>query len=452
MKAGYTKHIDYDPELESSVLGIFLLEPSSFGASYNLVSEDCFYEAGHLKVYKMIKAMFDKGAPIDLITVTRAFYDSKVLEIDGYTTGYYLTGFVIGVCSSAHLDYWLIKLRELAARRLMVSVTSSGFTSDDVLENATDIENKLKKILDVRVSDDWLDSSQVALKLLKKMETNTGEIPGILTPFATLNRLNGGLRSGNLVVLGARPSVGKSAIAGQIAVYAARLGYKVGIISLEMEDADVYARLASSDSTVEFYKIDRNLLREEMDRKKVMDSIANLSALPIFFSDRAQVNIHDVRAKADKLKRKHGIDLLIIDYLQLMESESTKNGNREQEISKMSRGLKLMAMSGGYVSLALAQLNRDAAEKEPELHHLRESGAIEQDADIVMFLHRAKDDTGAMADEGKLLVRKWRNGAPTEIQLKFNAETMTFTEPGAFVAVENTNHYRSFQHINKDPF
>lgn len=427
----YNKFIDYDLDLESAVLGIFMLEPATFGACYNLVTEDCFYSDPHKQVFLAIKSVFDKGSPVDLITVTRDFYSRKVLEIDGYPAAYTLTKMVIGVCNSAHLETWCVLLRELAAKRLMIAVTSSGFQADDVLDGANEIEKKLKKILDVRVSDDWLDGSQIALRLTKKMEQGNDRASGIKTPYETVNHLNGGFKSGMVIVLGARPSVGKSAIAGQIAVHAAVLGHKVGIISLEMEAVDVFARLASADSAVEFYKIDRNLLHEEMQRKKVMESLSKLSSLPVYFSDTAQVNIHDIRAKADKLRRKHGLDFLIIDYLQLIEPESSKNSNREQEISKISRGIKLLAMTQKIPILLLAQLNREAADKEPELHHLRESGSIEQDADVVMFLHRAKDDTGMMGEESKLLIRKWRNGSPAEIPLRFEKETMRFIDPAA---------------------
>lgn len=443
MKAGYQQFVDYDHGLEAAVLGVFLLEPSSFGATYNLLTEDCFHSQYHLQTYQVLKSLFDKSYPVDLVTVTREYYDRKILDVDGYPTAYYLTNMMVNVVSSAHLDIWCIKLRELAARRLMVAVTSSGFEDGDVLDGASEIEKKLKKILDVRVSDDWSDSSQVAIKLSKRME-QVGDVAGIPSPFDTLNRLNGGFRPGNVVVLGARPGVGKSALGGQVGIHAAKLGFKVGFMSLEMEDVDNYARMVSAESGVDFYKIDRNMIKDEQERVRVISSMSNLSTLPIFFSDAAQVNIHDIRAKADKLKRKHGLDLLIIDYLQLVETESTKNSNREQEISKISRGIKTMAMTSKYPILVLAQLNRDAADKEPELHHLRESGSIEQDADIVMFIHRAKDDTGSMSDEAKLLVRKWRNGAPTELALRFHKETMKFHEPGAFT-IQDIPAHKIFQ-------
>ena len=264
-------------------------------------------------------------------------------------------------------------------------------------------------------------------------------ILGVSTSLTSLDRLNGKFRDTNLIVIGARPSVGKSAFMGRIATHAAFEGKTVGIISLEMEDKDILARSVSAESEVDFWRIDRNKFeQEEEQRNSVYKTIGKLSTLPIYFSDTAQVGMTDIRAKAERLKQRHGVDLLIIDYLQLVEPENASNRNREQEVSKISRGLKLLAMNMKIPVIILAQLNRQSAEtgdKKPQLHHLRESGSIEQDADVVMFLHRdwvsgiKVDESGDSTEyQADLLVRKWRNGGPCDIKLGFHGPTMKFTE------------------------
>lgn len=435
----YKANIDYDIPLEVSILGICLLQPHAFGQIYGMLNRDCFYDFHHQKVYDAIKEMFNNGYPIDLVTVTRHFYDKGVTEIKaGENTGYYLTMLTTTVTSDAHLEYWCLKLRELSAKRLMISITSGGYKSDDIFDGARDIEDKLKQILEIKSTDDWMHISKVALKATKLIESrNPDVIPGISTSISLLDRLNGGFRGGNLIIIGARPSVGKSAFMGRIATQAAFRKNKVGIISLEMQNEDLFNRMASSESEVDFYKIDRNNLKEETQRQKVYQTISNLGTLPIYFSDTSKVNAWDIRAKAEKLLHTHGLDILIVDYLQLIEADNDKNKNREQEVAKISRGMKLLAKSLNIPIILLAQLNRAVAEgkgdNKPQLHHLRESGSIEQDADVVMFLHRdwlvgvtnnaEGESTERQAD---LLVRKWRNGAPTEIKIGFEPAQMRF--------------------------
>src|SRR5690606_27095806 len=193
--------------------------------------------------------------------------------------------------------------------------------------------------------------------------------------------------------LAARPSVGKSALAGGIALHTARHEGPVGFISLEMSTEEVFGRMVSADSNEPYSTVDRDVLLEERQRRHMYDSVDRLSGLPIFFSDRAQVNVHDIRARAETLKRRHGIKLLIVDYLQLIEETNARgaNRNREQQISEISRGLKKIAMNLHIPVIALSQLNRESEHrqnKRPLLSDLRESGSLEQDADIVMLLHR----------------------------------------------------------------
>lgn len=431
------KNIDYDLLLEESILGICLMEPLAFGSVANILTEDCFYDLDHMDVFKVIRTLFTNGYPIDMITILRGLSNAGVMEIRGNSVASFLVRLSSSVVTSAHLEYWAIMLRQLMVQRKMIALTSSGMQADDPLDAVAKMEGELKKIMDIRTTNDWVHISTTSLQLSTHMDDVKGKEVGLTTGFSKIDLINGGFRPGQLIVLGARPGVGKSAIMGRIATRAANKGATVGIISLEMEGKDILGRITSAESHVDFYKIDRNELEDEYTRKSVFDAMSRLAILPIYFSDTAQVNMFDIRAKADKLKRTHGLNMLIIDYLQLIEPESDKKNNREQEVAKMSRGLKLLAMTLKIPIIILAQLNRQVSgskDAKPQLHHLRESGAIEQDADIVMFLHRdylcegmQVNSVGASTEsEADLLIRKWRNGATMDIKLGFEKEKMRF--------------------------
>lgn len=421
-------HKDFDIFLERAVIGAVLLSPAAFGSVYGVLDECCFYEHDHIRVYEAMDALFKNGYPIDLATVARQLYDEGVTMLCGVNTGVYLSGLCYNIGFVGHLEYWSMQLRRLAAKRELLQITSYGMEDeDDVLANAQHIEQRLKKVLDVRASDDWLHISQVGLQVSKHMDDMEGRtVQGISTSIEILDKINGGFKDGMMVVLGARPGVGKSAMMGQMVANAAKQGVKVGIMSLEMDGKDVMQRMMSAESDVPFYKIDKAELYDEQVRKQVYDSMSALSTLPIYFCDAPQVSMTDIRAKAEKLKTKHGLDILFIDYLQLIEPDAAKNRNREQEVSMISRGIKLLAMTLKIPVVILAQLNREAADKEPELFHLRESGSIEQDADVVMFLHRCKNENGIPGEDSKLLIRKWRNGSTMDVRLRFEGEVMRF--------------------------
>lgn len=456
---GFEKYKDYDPETERAVLGVFLLEPQTFGLVYGMLNNDCFYVPHHEQAFKFIEGVFRKGLPVDLITVTRQAYDAGITEINGENTGYYFTKLTQGVVTSANIETWCMILRELAAHRELIHITKNGLKSDDVLENAVAIQERIKKVLDIRTSDDWLHISKVIMKQQKHMDDVRGkEDIGITTANSQLDRVNGGFREAQMIILAARPGVGKSAYMGRMIVRAANKGFFCGVISLEMADKDISSRMTASASGVPFYAIDRNELTEETQRNTVYATMGSLSKLPIFFSDTAQVNIHDIRAKAEKLKRKHGLDILFIDYLQLVEPENEKNKNREQEVSKISRGIKTLAMTLKIPIVVLAQLNREAADKKPELHHLRESGSLEQDADIVMFLHRdaiGANEDKTLSNNAELIVRKWRNGTPMELKIGFEPETMKFYEPSEELFKQSMQgqpeYYNPRAGITRDP-
>lgn len=438
----FKEFIDYDIELEEKVLGVFLMEPLSYPLVISILRDECFYGVKTKSVYGAIKEIYEKGYGIDYLVVQRYFFDKKITHIEESNIQYIITTLQAGVVSSAHLVTWCLMLREMAANRLMVQIKNSGGLNGDAFEEATKLQDQLRDVLDIKVTDDWVHISKVSVKLGKHMDEmlKNGGIMGVSTSIPSLDASNGGFRDTNLIVIGARPSVGKSAFMGRIATHAAFKGKTVGIISLEMDDKDIFARNVAAESDIPHWQIDRNILEdEENERTKVYQAMEKLSKLPIYFSDTAQVSLIDIRAKIERLKQKHGVDLLIIDYLQLIEPGDPNNKNREQEVSKICRGLKLLAMNMKIPVIILAQLNRQSEEKgdkKPQLHHLRESGSIEQDADVVIFLHRdwvsgikENPETGGSTKyEADLLVRKWRNGSTSDTKLHFDGPTMKFSE------------------------
>lgn len=438
MYTGYAAYIDYDIELEKAVLGVCLAEPRAYSKVYGILNQECFYDDNNRAIIIAMHEVWHDGHPVDMMTVTRRLYEKKITTLGQLNTGYYMSLLCDAVVNSAHLQYWCIKLRELAARRLMIQLTSTRFKGIDVLDGAADIQERLQQTLLLRSANDWQNASTAAMNLTQHMDdVLRNEVVGVSTGFPTLDALNGGFRAGQLVVIGARPSVGKSALMGGIALGAAQKGYKVGVLSLEMTAKDIFGRMVSRETGIGFAEMDRHGVVGEERQQVITHCITRMSALPIYFSDAAQCTIHDIRAKAEQLKQRHGLDMLLLDYLQLVE-ETDKYRSREQGISQISRGLKMLAMNLEIPVIALSQLNRESehrANKRPTMADLRESGAIEQDADIVMLLHRdwragiTEDAFGnSTEDQADLLIYKWRNGSPADIKLRFEAETMRFSE------------------------
>lgn len=213
--AGYVPYIDYDTELERCVLGVCLFMPRTFSRVYGVLTKDCFYTEEHKLVFNAMHEVWQYGEPVDLVTISRWLYNKNIVTLRKQNTGHFLAALTMEVCSDAHLHHWCLKLRELAARRLMIQLTSTRFNGTDVLDGADAIHTSLQQVLNVRHASDWQNASAAAVSLLQHIdEVLNNDVVGISTGFPTLDRLNGGFRPGQLVVIGARPSVGKSALMG----------------------------------------------------------------------------------------------------------------------------------------------------------------------------------------------------------------------------------------------
>lgn len=441
----FRKNIDFDTTIESHILGYLITHytNNAYEKLQGVLIEECFYNDSCRQLYKAMDGLFHEGRSMDMISLISYLYKNGIEAFNKYNAAYFVSE-LCGLGSGFIPEYtalnWAIILREMAAQREMIKLKNSGTDIDDVFIEAANIEKQLKKILDVKNTDDWESADKVAIKLYEHMQSQTaGSIPGIELGIAEIDRANGGVRNGNLIILAARPSVGKSAVAGHIAKYVAKKGKSVGIISLEMANKDLMKRMLSEESDTEYYKIDRNAMRMD-EAEYVYQKLSDIGTLPLYFSDSPEVNSTDIKIKAGKLKAKGKLDFLIIDYLQLVEpTKEDEKKIREQQVAKISRDLKKLAMTLDIPIMILAQLNRGMnteKTKKPELHHLRESGSLEQDADVVMFVHNPfklgeeKDANGeSWENKIQILVRKWRNGkSDFETTIGYEPDKMKFYE------------------------
>lgn len=436
--------LHYAKDIEAAVIGICLLEKTAFGRVHGFLKPEMFYMDDNQKIYGVISEMYDTAQPIDLLTVWQKIVQSGI-ELHQQNLTWYLTQLTMHVVNSEHLEYHAAILVEMYRRRELMRLTSKGIDeTDDLKRQGYEINERINSLFQSEQKKDWYSIDELMFILLKHQEEiRTGAKKFITTGFRSIDRMNGGFSGGQSIVLGARPSVGKSAMMNKIATSVAKAGFTVGIISLEMNNTEIAARLASLETDTEFSIVYRNLFRDERESENFYQRITTGAInLPLFVSDKTKVDVNDIRAKAMKLKHNHGLDFLMVDYLQLVESSNTnKNYNREQEVSKISRGMKLLAMEMNIPVMTLCQLNRSSTQRKgenryPQLSDFRESGAIEQDADIAMIIHRdwmaglEVDENGNSTEfKADLLGHKWRNGQPFHLELEFEPKLMKFKEP-----------------------
>lgn len=439
----FVKDVHFSHDLEAAVLGACMLESTAFGRTHGAVKQEMFYTDATKTVYKAIADLYAAGLPVDLLTVNdRILNVEKMPELASCLTSYFLTRLTNAVVSSAHIEYHCLIIKRMWMEREVLRLTNgSVFLEGDVSQKLIQLQTAIRDINIGDYSKEWFDMSELMFDLLKHQD-NIKNNPALLikTGIRELDEKNGGFFPGNLIVIGARPGAGKSAFMGQVAMNMARNKKKVGIISLEMNNNEIAGRLAALDTGIDFQRIYRNLFQDENQQARFYEQISSVTLnLPIYVSDKTRVNTVDIRAKVDKLKAKQGIDFLFIDYLQLISADQPKNKTRENIISEISRSCKIMAKELEIPICILCQLNRESIKRTgesryPQLSDLRESGAIEQDADVVMFIHRdwvvgvSQDENGnSTENKADLIVRKWRNAEPNlHIQLGFDGPKMAF--------------------------
>lgn len=447
--------IHYGIEVEKAVIGICLMEQTAFSRCYGLVEAECFYLDDHKKIFETLAEMYGQSMKIDILTVAHKMVEDHGPELTGGNVQYVLSVCTNQVVSSAHLEVHCHMIREMWRRREVIRIQTS-FPEDEGFDpagNIKSINDQINRITSGKIKSDWQSMDELMYNLMiHQQEMASGKKTFTTSGFRKIDEKNGGFYAPQMIVLGARPSMGKSALMGKMAIAQAKRGKKVGIISLEMNNNEIAARLASLETDIEFWKIYRTIANDENLHRAFYNKISKTTIhLPIYISDKTKVNMVDIKAKAMKLKASHGCDVLMIDYLQLIDSETNRNYNREQEVAKMSRGIKMLAVEMDIPIIVLCQLNRAVTgrsykERFPKLSDLRESGAIEQDADVVMFIHRdfmsgyEQDEQGnSTINQADLIIPKWRNGAPCHLQLGFEPEKMNFYEqsnvPTGFVPI-----------------
>jgi replicative DNA helicase len=437
-----TKAVD----IETTLLGRAIMEPNMVIPDiYNLLEPKHFYDEFNQVLYSCLKFMFGKYH-IDALTVTHTLakrHEKKPLPLPyGTEIHYCIANILTPVTGLENPIQYSAIIRECYANRRMQTMAASFQDATFMSENLAQIKDELEELHRFELEkSDWKNMDEMIISL----QDHAIEMAGrqkLHTGFSDLD--NGmGIGPGDLVVIGARPSVGKTAFAGQIAANIAGNGIAVGFISLEMSNEQVAARMASIRTSIPYHDIWHELAQEKSKRDAFYNHISkSMASLPIFVSDSTKADIRQIKIKTAQLIKDKGARCIIIDYLQLVPVDEKKGQNREQEVAKLARACKLMAKDLKIAVILLAQLNRSGStgkgsERYPQLFHLRESGAIEQDADIVLFLHRDYA-TGIMEDESgestknqaDLICRKWRNGRLFHQKLKFEGPTMRFMEVG----------------------
>lgn len=436
-------------ELEEAILGAIMLEKSAFDTVVEILKPECFYVEAHQRIYKAMQGLAIKSLPIDLLTVVEELKFREELEFVGGP--YFVTKLTNSVVSAANIDaHSRIVLQKFIQREL---IRISGEILGEAYEDSTDVfdmlddaESKLFEITNnhLRRNFDSIDAVLVkTIQRIEDMRNRDEDITGVTSGFPSLDRLTYGWQPTDLIILAARPSVGKTAFALNLARSAALNKTKptaVGFFSLEMSSSQLVQRILSAESGIMLEKIARGKLEEHEMKELYKNGIEKLSKAPIFIDDSAALNIFELRAKCRRLKNKHNIGLIIIDYLQLMSGSADRNSNREQEISKISRDLKGLAKELQVPIIALSQLSREVEKRKegnkiPQLSDLRESGAIEQDADMVMFLYRpdyydiTENEHGeSVKGETYVKIAKHRNGSLETIKLKGLLHIQKFIE------------------------
>ena len=428
-------------EAEQSVLGSLILDRDAIIKIADIITAEDFYEDKHRVIYNAIIKLYDERESIDILTVSNKLEDGSSLEKIGGAS--YLTTLVNSVPSSAHIVHYAnIVRRKGTLRRLIAQATdivSLGYQEDQDLETLLDsAEQKLFSVSQKYLKQNFVSISEIlheTFDRLDELHREKGKMRGLPTGFTDLDNKLGGLQKSDLIILAARPSMGKTSLALDIIRHAGVHNKRnVAIFSLEMSKDQLVDRLLAAEAEVDLWKMRTGKLSDigaDNDFERIGHALGRLSEAPIYIDDAGALNIMELRTKARRLQAEHDLDLIVIDYLQLMQGHSTDN--RVQEVSEISRSLKILAKELNIPILALSQLSRAVeqrgGDKKPQLSDLRESGSIEQDADVVMFIYRDEMYSGKDSKKphiAEILIRKHRNGPTGEVELFFEADKTSF--------------------------
>ena len=432
-------------DLEEVVLGALMLEKEAVNAVIDILTPEVFYKEAHQLIFAAIKDLFTKSEPIDILTVTNHLKSTN--DLDAVGGAYYISQLTNRVVSSANIEYHSRIILQKHIQRQLIQISSE--TIKDAYEDSADVfdlldnaENKLFQISENNLRrnyDQMPDLVKLAIEDIEKAKNSGSQLRGVPSGYTELDRITQGWQKSDLIILAARPSMGKTAFALNMARNAAvDFNKPIAFFSLEMSSVQLVTRLISSETSLTADKLRTGRL-EEYEWQQLNTKVTPLINAKIFIDDTPQLSVFDLRAKCRRLKQQHDIQMIFIDYLQLMTAKTEKNGNREQEISNISRSLKSLAKELNIPVLALSQLSRSVetrpGSKKPILSDLRESGAIEQDADMVLFIYRPEyyglsEDEDHSSTKGKAVVSiaKHRNGKLGDVELRFVGQYARFED------------------------
>jgi replicative DNA helicase len=434
-------------ELEEAVLGALMLEKDALTSVIDILKVESFYKEAHKVIFQAILDLFTESQPIDLLTVTTQLRKNGALEVAG--GAFYITELTSKVASAANIEFHARIITEQSIKRELIRISST--IQKDAFEDTTDVfelldamEQSLFEISEKNIRKNYATMSSIMRDAIAELEIRKNQkdgLTGVPSGFTALDRVTSGWQKSDLVIIAARPAMGKTAFVLSVLRNAAvDHNRPVAIFSLEMSSVQLVNRLISSEAELDSDKIKKGTLADH-EWAQLVHKTAKLSKAPLFVDDTPALSILELRAKCRKLKAQHDIQMVVVDYLQLMSGDSKGGfgGNREQEIASISRALKKIAKELSIPVIALSQLSRAVetrgGDKRPQLSDLRESGAIEQDADMVMFLYRpeyygiTEDEGGAStAGVGEVIIAKHRNGSLENIKLRFIGRYTKFTD------------------------
>lgn len=422
-------------QAEKSVLGSILIDEDAMFKVGEILVPDNFYEPRHKSIFEGMLELYNHQKAIDILTLSNFLKSNQTLKAIGGLT--YLTDLVESVPTAAHVEEYSKIIKELSVRRNMISFASqmdemAYKEEQDINLIMDDVEKKLMSIAQISSKNDFVHISSLLEQTYKKAEElnkDPGKMMGVPTGFKFLDNILGGLQKSDLIILAARPSVGKTAFALDVARHAGVYeGRSVGLFTLEMSAPQLMDRLLSMQVGVGLWDLRMGRVSDEVFAR-LSDAMGVLSEAKIYIDDTPAINILEMRAKARKLKMEHSLDLIVVDYLQLIQGRNKES--RLQEVSEISRFLKSLARELNIPVLALSQLNRAVEQRtdgKPQLSDLRESGSIEQDADVVIFLSKVGGDDAEKSQNRTISISKHRNGPTGEAELFFVKEQARFRE------------------------
>jgi replicative DNA helicase len=437
----YERVPPHNVEAEESVLGSMLLSKDAIAEVLELLREDDFYRPAHRTVYRSVLELYSHGDAVDAVTVAEDLRRNGALADIGGAP--FLHTLVASVPTAANAGYYARIVKEAGVLRRLIDVGTQivqlGFETPQDTERAIDIaESLVYQVAQGRITEDYHSLRDVltgTLEAIERLHEDHREITGIPTGFPALDRLTSGLQPSNLIIVAARPAVGKSTLGLDVARHASvRAGVPTVVFSLEMSRTELVQRLMCAECTVDMQRL-RTGRMEESDWTRLTRSLGKLADAPLYIDDSPGTTMMEIRAKCRRLKQRHGLGLVVVDYLQLMQP-SKRFENRQQEVSEISRSLKLLAKELEVPVIAISQLSRQTearSDRRPMLSDLRESGALEQDSDVVLFIYRDElyDPESPRKGEADLILAKHRNGPTDTVTVTFQGQYSRFAPMAA---------------------